>query len=172
MVSDFTPKRSMKTRSDSLYARLSPTQREDLLSLLLEECASTETALEVCRKWGVKASKGAISRLIASHSLSWRLQRAQEVALATEDALPANWEETQRRVLGQKIFEAVCANETSNKEMIALKKLQLSEDQLKIEDRRVVLLEKKVADAQKIITNTKLTPEEREQKMKEVFGLA
>ena len=44
-------------------------------------------------------------------------------------------------------------------------------EELKIALRKLELLEKKEADAKKTVTDTKLTPEEREQKLKEIFGL-
>ena len=45
------------------------------------------------------------------------------------------------------------------------------QEELKLAQKKLALLEKREKDAKGVVTDKKLTPEEREQKLKEIFGL-
>ena len=51
------------------------------------------------------------------------------------------------------------------------KDLARKDEELKIAKKKLEILEQKEAAAKGVVTNEKLTPEEREQKLKEIFGL-
>ena len=51
------------------------------------------------------------------------------------------------------------------------KDLARKDEELKIAQKKLEILEQKEAAAKGVVTNEKLTPEEREQKLKEIFGL-
>ncbi len=121
----------MKKRCDSLFAKLKPQQREELLHALIEDCVSTEKSLRMCEDWGVKASRSGLSRFLSSHGLPWRLERAKAAAEASSQSLPTNWEAQKRRGLQQKEYELAFSNLTA-KELVAMKRLELKAEELKL----------------------------------------
>lgn len=160
----------MKARADSLYARLSSERREELLFDLVEGGKSLAQALERLAGWKVKTSAASLSRFLSSHGFAWRLERAKAAAQATEKALPADWDAQKKRMLAQKMFEAICAGSTSRKELVSLKRVELAEEKIRLESRRVAILEKQIAATREVITNPKLSPEEQRKRLKEIFA--
>jgi hypothetical protein len=162
----------MKIRSDSLFAKLTPAQREELLQRCVEEGLSLEDGTELLRGWGVKSSSQALSRFVSTHGFAWRLERAKAAAAATQAA--PSFEAEKSRLLQQKIFEAVADANCPPKVLVALRSLDLKAAEVKIQERRVALLEAKAqqADAVKaVMSDTPLTPEGRDRKIREILGL-
>lgn len=161
----------MKHRADSLFSRLKPAQRDELF-VILSSGASLRDAQAQCDKWGVKASLGAVSSFYSRHAFSWRLERAKA---ASEDSSglmsPEQIESQQTRLLAQKIFEAIADTSCPPKVLLALRAQELKVQELRLAERRVQVLEAKVQEATATLQDTKLTPEQREKRMKEVFGL-
>lgn len=158
----------MKTRSDSLAAKLSPDQREELLQMLCEANAPLQQALEKCQAWKVRTSIPSISRFGALHGFNWRLERARAAAQAVEGLAPGDAE--RKRVIGQKVFEIVARGDANDKAVLMAKSLELEEralegkerktaaelalrgQALKLAERKVALLESKI---QKVAAATK-----------------
>lgn len=161
----------MKKRSDSLHAKLTPLQRDDLLSGLIDQGISLEEALALCSKWGVKTSLAALSRFVASQGLVWRLERAKQSAQASAGVLPKNFDEIKRQGLAQREFE-LAFTELTAKELYCLKRLDLAEKQLHLDQKKLDLMERKLGAAKNVLEQSKLTPAERETRMKEIFGIA
>jgi hypothetical protein len=161
----------MKARSDSLFCRLKPAQREELLEMLCETGASVDTALKKCASWGVKTSAGAVSRFYSVHAFAWRLDRAKAIAEATSQISPQAIEEQKSRLLSQKIFEAISDLDCPPKVLIALRGLELKAATLHLAERRVKVLEAQLSEGKAALTDQALTPKQREAKLREVFGL-
>lgn len=115
-----------KIRSDSLYARLSPEQREELFVLLVECQGPYEEALRILETWGVHASSGSLSTFVNKHGMAWRLRRAAELAADAEGRLPSGWEKSQKLALAQKEYE-LSFRDLSLKEYVSLRALQIEE---------------------------------------------
>ena len=155
----------MKTRSDSLFAKLKPAQREELLTLLVEQGAGLADGLALLEKWGLRASYASLSRFISSHGMGWRIDRAKAAAQATRGQLPKDWETERKRALAQKEFE-LTFRDLSAKEWYMLKSAELDERQMRLKEmvepakldiasRRVALLEENAAKAKAALEGLK-----------------
>jgi hypothetical protein len=160
----------MKKRSDSLHAKLSPKNRDELLSRLIDQGSSLENALTLCSRWGVQTSLASLSRFVSSQGLIWRLEKAKLAAEESEKTLPTNHDELRRRGLAQREFE-LAFTELSAKELYCLKRLDLAQGQLELDRKKLDLMERKLNSAKKVLEEKKLTPQEREARMKEIFGM-
>jgi hypothetical protein len=149
----------MKIRSDSLFAKLTPARRVELLQLCLEQGAGLEEGLKLLQGWGVKSSVQGLSRFVSTHGFAWRLERAKAAAAESQPG----FEEQKSRLLQQKIFETVADANCPPKVLVALRSLDLKAAAVKIQERRVELLEKKMAEAKQTLEQIKgrggLTPE-------------
>lgn len=150
-----------KPRPDSLFAKLKPAQREELLLLLLDEGGSYEAGVEKLSGWGVSASAAALSRFVSRHGLPWRLERARAAAAETKGSLPKDWEEEKARGLAMKSYELTFRDLTA-KEWAMLKQIEirereqkLKEADLDLKERRIVLLEQNAAEAKKRLEGIK-----------------
>ena len=160
----------MKIRSDSLYAKLAPAQREELLHALIVEAKSYDWAVDKCEEWNVSTSPSGLSALLSRHGIRWRIERAKVAAKASEKTLPKNHEEATRRGLAQREFE-LAFDDLSVKELVALKRLQLAQAKIELDSRKLAILEAKQQEAEKTLADPDLSPAEKEAKMREVFGL-
>jgi hypothetical protein len=129
-----------KPRSDSLWARLSAEQRQELLVELVEEGISLAAAKEKCGTWGVETSAGSLSAFLSQHGLPWRLERARASAEASKDSLPTDWEAAKARGFASRQFE-LAFSELSAKELACLRGLELEERRLALAERDLVLKE-------------------------------
>ena len=172
----------MKKRADSLFAKMTPDQREDLFLLCLEQGASLQEGLKLLSDWQLSSSPAALSRLLTEHGMVWRLDRAKMAASARKDSLPKDWEESKRQGLAQKEFE-LTFRDLSAKEWYLLKSIELDERAMKLKEtvepkklniaeRRVILLEKKVNDATGVLGDQSLSETERTTRMKQIFGIS
>lgn len=161
----------MKPKPNSLWAALKPAQRDDLMSLLIDQGEGYAKAMDLCKTWKVRTSISALSRFYNQHGFAWRLERAKAAAAATEGTTPESIEESKARLLSQKIFEAIADPACPPKVLIALRNLEVKREALKLAERRVAVLEAKISDAKAILDNTAASPAERERKLKAIFGM-
>jgi len=174
----------MKKRADSLFAKMTPDQREDLFLLCLEQGGSLQDGLKLLADWGLSSSPAALSRLMTEHGMVWRIDRAKLAASARKDSLPRDWEESKRQGLAQKEFE-LTFRDLSAKEWYLLKSIELDERAMKLKEtiepkklilagRRIKLLENAAAQAKEklvgIVSKGGLSPETLKQ-IEEAAGL-
>lgn len=169
----------MKVRSDSLFAKLKPAQREELLDLCVGQGASGTAGQALCATWGLSVSSASLSRFFSSHGMPWRIDRAKAAAEATRGALPKDWESQRKRALAQKEFE-LTFRDLSAKEWFMLKSMELDERQVRLKetiepkkleilDRRVTLLEKQAAEALATVEDGKLSDAQKADRIREIF---
>lgn len=144
----------MKTRSDSLWAKLRPEQREELFGYL-DAGGAIADGLALLKTWGIKSSAGALSRCYSLQSFAWRLERARLAAEAARGCLPENFEEAKRKIVAQKIFEMVANSEANPKNVIAVRKLEIEQEKLQLAERRVHILEQNMAEAKRKLEGIK-----------------
>lgn len=152
-----------KIRSDSLYAKLTPDQRELLFEWLYDEAISQEEAAVRCaEQFGLQPSITALSGFCTRHGFDFRLNRAKELANDLATTLPPNYTAQKRAALAQREFEKAFSD-LSTKEIIALRQLeneerivklkeQIEPAKLKIAERRVSLLEDAASRAKEALT--------------------
>ena len=171
-----------KPRSDSLYAKLTPEQRDTLLEWLVIEAVSYQVAADrMTELWGVEVSIGAVCAFFSRHGFAWRLEQAKAKANDKATMLPKDFEAKKKAALAQREFEAVFAD-LSAKEIIAFRQLeneerivrlkeQLEPRKVEIAERRITLLEEREAKARETLSDPASTSAEKEARMKENFGL-
>lgn len=170
-----TPTHEKKLRSDSKFAALSEKQRSELAELLLSGEASQADALGWLAARGVKVSAQSLSEYYRLRvlPLKWRFMSAAASELnkiSADEAADAT-----HRAIAQATFELATSGEPLNpKQVSALYNLVLKGQRMRLDSRKVDLLEKKAAQADAAaaaLQDTALTPEERERRVREVFGL-
>jgi len=133
-----------KVRSDSVWARLKPEQRDQLMVDLLEKGSSLAEARQMMGSQGIRTSEAALSNLLSRHGLPWRLERARERAEESAASLPADWDARKRRGFAQREFE-LAFSELSAAEVVAMRRLDLEERKLRLTEREVGLKERRIA---------------------------
>jgi len=155
----------MKPRSDSLFAKLKPAQRDELLTNQVGQGAPLTDGLALLEKWGLRASYASLSRFISSHGMVWRIDQAKAAAEATRGSLPKDWSAERKRALAMKEFE-LTFRDLSTKEFYMLKSAEIDERamslkekieprKLEIAERRVALLEENAAKAKAALEGLK-----------------
>lgn len=176
-----------ESRSDSLAVRL---KRLDLFdeyfSWWLQVHPSFADRMEWLDKHNCSASAGALHRLHRSpESAQWRTAEAAKARAVMDANLPKDIDVTIRKALLDQRFNAVMG-ELSHKELMdhlqvehsteALKikdrQLKLRTEDLKLKERRIEMLEAREEATKGILSDQALTPEQRELRMKQQFGIA
>lgn len=177
----------MDSRSDSLAIRL---KRLDLFdeyfSWWLQERPSFADRQEWLDKHECSASAGALHRLHRSpEAAQWRTAEAAKARAVMDANLPKDIDTTIRKALLDQRFNAVMG-ELSHKELmdhlqveqsaealnIKERQLKLRTADLKLKERRIEMLEAQMEATKGILTDQALTPEQRELRMKQQFGIA
>jgi hypothetical protein len=129
----------MKIRPNSLLGKLTEDQRDQVFIWLLEDNKSLDEVSQACAAaYGVRASAMAFSRLLSSHGVSWRVERAREAATAAMGTLPANADELQRQALARSLFEK-SFRDLSIKELHLLGSMELEKEKLALKKQEMDL---------------------------------
>lgn len=174
-----------KPRSDSVLDSLSPEVKAQLRAWLVDENLSYEAATARLRDdFNVKTSTGALSRFYATDCFALRSSEAKDFAERAVEELSQGaekYDEATLLLVKQKAFERAYARNGNLDELQILagilgdaKKLKLKDREVSISERRVSILEKKAAQAdaaEGVTCDETLTPEQRAQKLREIFGL-
>jgi hypothetical protein len=154
-----------KIRSDSLYAQLTPEQRDMLFEWLLDEGISYVDAANLCvEKFGLNPSVPSLCGFMKQHGFSWRMDRAKEIANDKATSLPANFDAKKRAALAQREFEKAC-NELTSQEIIAFQRLDL--------DRQIAKTQGEIELEKLKISRIKLDQKERGMKFdREKFAVS
>jgi hypothetical protein len=185
----------MKPRSDSYEAALTEEQREELHALLLSPELSLSAVRKLAPVWpcgprdGAKPSIGNLSQIAA------RLRREQMLlnveakaklmeavrAQAKSHAVEMGSGQTLEQLIdvacdlvGQEVLQKTMAEEDPKNRTAALRALLKRADQ-KLVDRRIRILEQQAQQAEKakaVTEDKSLTPEEKQLKMKQIFGMS
>lgn len=169
---------SRKPRSDS---KLTLDARKALRTWLVEENLSYKEAnVRLEENFGITVSEGTLSRFYSEECFALRFQKSTEFADSLD--LPAEqFDDKMLKALKQLAFELSLSKEPN---LGALKtlfkmlgdsaKLQIAKDRVGLDARKVQLLEAKAAladEAKGLAGDAALTPEEKEQRIKQVFGI-
>jgi hypothetical protein len=166
-MSDQQPKR----RPDSLAAKLTPEQREELITLMVETGISLAAARDKCArefKLDPPPSLATLSRFFSSERSTHSLTRARRLAEEIGFSLP-ELEEAERRLVAQQIFELGARPDTPPKVILRMKELHLKAAQMELDKKKLALAERKLAGAKEVIENTKLTPEQQRARLREIL---
>ena len=188
-------RRNPKPRSDAKLKTLPEDVQADLYSRMKTAKKGENTSYDTLRKW-LLAEWDIDVKSDSTFTEFWDwypLTQAVKDAASTTEALIAGFQQNpnlkldaaQSAAIGQAVFEMQAVKAKDADTFIALQRLALERrsaeargkietEKLKQGDRRIILLEKKAAaydEAKGIFENKELTPDQREQMMKEKFGL-
>ena len=168
----------MKPRSDSLHATLSSSQCEELTRLLCDGAAYREVLEWLDAECHVKSSLGAISNFYRKHVVPLLEERRQFAAAQAEAILSTagevDWDAATSERLKQIAFRELNREGADVESVKTLMTLMLKGVQVRNEGRRIDLLERKanMADQAKAVSDDDaLTPEEKAQRMKQIFRM-
>ena len=162
----------MSTARDnaSLWSKLTPEQREELLIALVDQRCGLDGGLALVQTWKVDTSRSAVHRFYHAERSNWTIERAKRFAVETQGMLPEEMDAAQRKLVAQKAFELASSSEISAKELLKLRDQEIKLITLQQSDRKLKLLEAKVEDASKDMVSTELSAEEKIARWKQVFG--
>lgn len=171
-----------KPRSDSLFAKLDADQRRQVVAWAMEDALSYQEIARRLKEWGVAASEGALCNFVQRHSLGWRLDSANRAAQELAAEMPAELSDALKRAALSKVY-ALTFEEMSAKDAVKIANLARQnlrdERTLEVLERRLAIAEEQHAAAMAQIAAAKgaaadatLTAEERESRIRQIFGLA
>ena len=165
----------MKPRSDSVLKTLHPTRQRELWDLL-QGHSYGEVVAKVKADWELVTSPASLSEFYSWYPFTKQLEEFQSLAAQVRADLEANpdlnLDSDAVSKAGQAIFENLAVRSMDPKQFIELRKLRQKDRDQEAVERRLKLLEKREAEAKKIVGDEKLTPEERQQKLKDFFAIA
>jgi len=111
------------------------------------------------------------------HLLQRRSRMAGTAAARSQEAAenPAEFDRATLDALQQKAYELAESPTSSARDVKSILSLLLKAKDQSLEERRLVLLERQAAQAvqtEKVLTDAELTAEQREQRIKEIYGRA
>jgi hypothetical protein len=155
-----TPK---KPRSDSALKTL-PRERQSVIAEYLRD-----HKLDDARAWlaadGFKTSRTALSEFLSWYSLREQMERNEStVETLLEDLKSANpdWSPDQVQQAGQSFFTALALQQQDPKQWLMAQSLAIKREQLSLDARKIVLMEKKAAafdQVKQAVNSGGLTPE-------------
>ncbi len=168
-----------KPRADSVLKTLPPERQADIAAYALGH------TLAETRDWlradGVKCSTTGLSEWFSWYRLQQVFMRAESSAEDFKGWLNRSFPALSEQELDQRAslmfqFEAVKSGDPTTYLAFASArtKAKQKDRELALNERRVTLLEKKAAqaDAAKAVVESAGTPEEKQQKMRQIFGLS
>lgn len=163
-----------KLRKDSKFGLLSDALRDELAELMLSGKAGLDDIQAWLAKHGVVVSQQSISEYYRNHVLptKWRHMNRVATELNKVDDAPAS--DAAHRAVAQKVFELSTDPHADPKLLSEFYKLMLAGQRQAVDERKLALLEAKAKaadEAQATLKQDDLSPEEREQKIREIFGL-
>ncbi len=168
-----------KTRSDSKLLHLPEDQQAKLADWLLAGMPYHVAQATVEKEFGFRVSLGAFTKFWeAVCAGAYIAKRQRAIGLADEVAAearqtPGEFDTATLDALRQRAFELASAPGASAKDVKGIFTLLLKSRDQQLEERRIVLLEAKAAQADKTkdIVESTLTPQEKEAKIRQVFGM-
>lgn len=173
-----------KPRRNSLFAKLCATAKGDVVFSWIHEGVMTyaEIASRVKEEFGIETTSDAVQELYRRRGFEWRMKQARQRAEEQAALLPDDFDETRKRALAQREFVAVLEN-LSFREIMLAQRLELDREKLKLKQelepknyelakRKVDMLEGKFSSAAEAAGNSTLTPAEKQERIRQIFGLA
>lgn len=160
-----------KHRPDSTIGNLEPELREQVHELLLDGCGYRKVK-ELLAERGVKLSIQSISEYYRRHLLPAKIARENRTAAELQKISCEGLNEATLCAIRSTVFELASSPSPNPKTLNTLFGLVLKAEKLSQDARKLKLLEAKAAEADKAkeVTQSNLTPEEKELRIKAIFG--
>lgn len=163
-----------KPRSDSILKTLHPKAQLELFQFL--QANSYDSAIPFAKeKFGVDASRTSLFKFFSWYPFSRQLEEFEDLISQTRktiaDRPELDLDSEQVSKAGQAIFENLAARTQDPKLFIALRRLRQKDRDQAATERKLKLIEAREEKAKKVVNNDKLSPPERQQKLREIFGM-
>lgn len=152
-----------------MSARLTPEQRDELLAFFIDKRGTYDAAKDMLAEQGIETSIGALANFYQRERSVFTIERAKHWLKETAEMIPGEIEDAERRAIAQKMFELAASAETSEKGLLKMRDQHIKLAQLKVAERRVAMLEAKLADVKGAANDYKLTPEEQAERIREIL---
>lgn len=161
-----------KPRPDSVIGSQLPPIIKDDVDAMLFSGASYKDVQERLAEDGVKLSREAIRRYYHSQILPARLARQNKTAEELNKISVDGVDEATMRAIRSAALDLAASPSCDPKALSILVNLILKAEQLEQDKRRLKMLEAKAAqaDAARQVAQSTLTPEERDARMRSIFG--
>lgn len=162
-----------KLRADSKFAPLSEAERVELDTLLLEG-GTLEAGVEWMRGHGIEISQQSVSEYYRRHVLPRRHERMAACAAELNKADKGGLADAAIAALKQRTYELMTEPGTDTETALKFFREMLSAQKVQHDDRKLALLEKKAKqaeEAEQTLQKSDLSPEQRIDRMREIFGM-
>lgn len=161
-----------KPRSDSPLKTLPEARQADIAEYLAAHSLAETVAW--LKEDGIKTSIASLSEFGSWYALRRQLSRNEqtvETLLAEYVKSDPNLSPEKIQAMGQAFFSAMSLAQQDPESWVQVQKLNLQRAAMELDQRRVVLLEKKAAqlDQVKQVVESKLSPEEQKKRLKEIL---
>lgn len=174
-----------KPRSDSPLQNLPEEQAAKLCDWMLSGLPYHKVKKLVKDQFDLETSEAALSRFYSSYCAAALLvRRSRAVTTAAEIAeeaskTPGQFDTATIDALKQKAFELSISPQSDPSDVkdlfmlvLKAKDQDLKDKDIEIKMRRLEILEKREQQAKEVVTNEQLTPQQRQEKMREIFGIS
>lgn len=162
-----------KLRPDSVIGTLDPDLKDQVDELLLAGHPYRKVQ-ELLAESGIKLSLTSIGEYYQRQVLPGKIARQNRTAEELNKIAIEGIDDATMQALRLTVFDLAASPKTDAKTLNVLMGLVLKAESLKQDDRRLKLLEQRAAQAdkaQEAAADTGLTPEEKMQKIRAVFGM-
>ena len=170
-----------RVKADSWAAALTPEQREELMVSYHNSALSCDEACELASEMaGRPVSRSMFANWYHSQRASWLIAQATARADEAAAAAPEDIDEKRSLAIRRAAF-AASMDALSADEVAALERNDLARRKLVLEERRLALDEAKFEEARRraaladkaedVAKDEQLTPEQRDARLKEIFGI-
>jgi hypothetical protein len=167
-----------KPRSDAKLLNLPEEQQARLAEWLLSGMSYHDARERVIKDFEVTVSLAAFGGFwsaVCSDALLAKRRRAVNIAneVAQEAGKhPGRFDQATIDALKQKAFELSISPLANPKDVKSLFSLVLKARDQDLNERKIVLLEKKLAETTETVQDAKLTPEEKAERVKQILGIS
>lgn len=169
------PRRHMKKmRADSTFTRLTPEQREEVDEMLLSGTGYAEVKAWLAER-GLHCSATSVADYYQNHVVPARWARVNRRVKQAGKLEAAGADEMTLNELRTLVLEMTLNPAADLKSIKTLYGLVIKGRQLELDARRIAMLEKKAeqaAAAENVAKDAAATAEEKEQRIKQIFGIA
>lgn len=173
----------MKPRADAKLKSMPQEWQDDLCTwLAVENVTYSEARKRLIEKYEVKTSLASLSDYYSTVAVPWKYAQARGLADEFAKLQSGEFDEAALKRLQQLLFEVTVSNRVDLKAVKTLAKivgdshkLNLAQERLELDRRKVKLLEAKAAQADQVAGvagDKSLSAQEKERRIKAVFGIA
>ncbi len=164
-----------KPRSDAKLKTLHPAKQEALWEMC-QGVSYTDVVARLKAEWdGFETSEASLSAWYAWYPFSRELSEFQELKAELRQELESNpdlnLDSDEMLRMTEAIFAHRAARTKDSALFVEIRKLRQKDRDQDAAERRLLLLEQREEKAKKLLNNEKLSPEQRDEKMRATFGL-